>query len=46
LLVIWAGLVTTGGPDGTGLGLGEGLLGVTPGVGDGVTGEGLGVGGV
>jgi hypothetical protein len=46
LVVIWTGLMTTGGIDGDGLGLGEGLLAGTPGVGVGDGGTGLGVGGV
>jgi hypothetical protein len=46
LVVIWTGLMTTGGTDGDGLGLGEGLLAGTPGVGVGDGGTGLGVGGV
>src|SRR5258708_10043693 len=44
LVVIWTGLITTGGTDGDGLGLGDGLLAGTPGVGVGVVGTGLGVG--
>ena len=46
LVVIWIGLITTGGADGDGLGLGEGLLAGTPGVGVADGGTGLGVGGV